>query len=118
MRRARRAIYEEKKQINSRQGAKHAKVFACKYKINIEVLCDLCASAREKTNKISPRRKARKGDWGKNKQAHEALCGLCASAREKTNKLSPRRQARKGFWYKNKINIEVLCDLCASARKN
>jgi hypothetical protein len=43
----------------------------------------LYAFAGEKTNKLSPRRKARKGVWGKNKSNIEVLCGLCAFAREK-----------------------------------
>ncbi len=49
----------------------------------LEVLGGLCAFAREKTNKLSPGRKARKGVWGKNKIINiEILCGLCASARK------------------------------------
>ena len=44
-----------------------------------------------KTNKLSPRRKARKGICGKNKINIEILCGLCASAREKT--IKSRRDA-------------------------
>jgi hypothetical protein len=41
---------EREKTINSRQGAKHAKVFGIRTKNNIEVLGDLGASAREKNN--------------------------------------------------------------------
>jgi len=54
-----------------------------KNKINIEVLCDLCASAREKTNKPSTRHKARKDVWGKNKINIEVLGDLGAFARKK-----------------------------------
>jgi hypothetical protein len=52
-------------EIYSRQGAKHAKGVWGNNKINIEALCDCCASARDK-NKLSPRRKARKDVWGNN----------------------------------------------------
>ena len=72
--------------------------------------------AREKNNKISPRRKVRKGIWGKNKSNIKAHCGLCASARDKNNKLSQRRRARRGVWGKNKTNKEVLGGLGAFAR--
>jgi hypothetical protein len=43
------ASLREKKTINSRQGAKYAKVYWVRTKNNIEVLGDLGAFAREKT---------------------------------------------------------------------
>jgi hypothetical protein len=43
---------------------------------------------REKTNILSPRRKVRKGCWGKNKQEHEVLGVLGAFARERKS-MSP-----------------------------
>ena len=45
--------------------------------------CVLCAAARKKTNKLSPRRKARKGISGKNEINIEVLGDLGAFAREK-----------------------------------
>jgi hypothetical protein len=75
------------------------------------------APLREKNYKISPRRKVRKGIWGKNKSNIKAHCGLCASARDKNNKLSQRRRARRVAWGKNNSNIEVLGGLGAFARK-
>jgi hypothetical protein len=41
------------------------------------------APLREKKQIFSPRRKVRKGIWGKNKTNIEVPGGLCASAREK-----------------------------------
>jgi hypothetical protein len=52
-------------------------------KINTEILCGLCASAREKNNILSPRRKARKGFLGDNKQEHEVPGVPGAFARKK-----------------------------------
>jgi hypothetical protein len=49
----------------------------------IRHLCVLCVSTREKTNKLSPRRKARKGISGKNEINIEVLGDLGAFAREK-----------------------------------
>jgi len=66
---------------------------------------------------LSPRRKVRKGIWGKNKSNIKAHCGLCVSARDKNNKLSQRRRARRGVWGKNKTNKEVLGGLGAFARE-
>ena len=60
-------------------------------------------SRREKTNKLSPRRKARKGVWGKNKINIEVLCGLCASARGKNNNSRQGAKHAKVFGVKTKL---------------
>jgi len=69
----------------------------------------ILAPLREKnTNKLSPRRKVRKGVRGKNKQEHEVLCDLCASAREKTNKSRQGAKHAKVYGLKTSQALEVL----------
>jgi hypothetical protein len=46
---------------------------------------------------FSPRRKVRKGVWGKNQINIEVLCGLCASARDKNKYNLAEAQSTQRF---------------------
>ena len=76
------AFAREKKQINSRQGAKYAKVFWVRTKKNTKFSA-ASAPLREKINIIPQRRRVRRGVWDKNKPNIEVLGDLGAFAREK-----------------------------------
>jgi hypothetical protein len=69
--------------MNSRQGAKYAKVFGVTTNPTSKFPAVSAPLREEKTNIILQRRRARRGVWGKNKSNIEVLGGLGAFAREK-----------------------------------
>ena len=100
----------------SRGGAGSAEIFLSGK--THHALCVLCASAREKTYKLSPIRKVRKGVRGKNKQEHEVPGDLGALAREiKKHNLAEAQGAQRSFGVRKLSPHELLGDLGALARK-
>jgi hypothetical protein len=104
------------KTINSRQGAKNAKVFWVGTNQTWKYLATLAPLREKKTNKLSPGRKTRKDVPCKNKLNIEVLCDPCASAREKIINSRQGAKYAKVFRIRTKYKLKYLAILAICER--